>query len=115
MRFITSFNRSPSSMRLRACSCGIPMGVGRRADVDYRCLWQWRPSSTPMFRVASRSRCSGASLTSRRLKRSGGPQGRYETHAGSSDDPASVASAMNEALADFSRDIARRMQAVLAE
>lgn len=38
---------------------------------------------------------------------------RYEARAGSSGDPASIASAMNEALADFSRDIAREMQAVL--
>ena len=40
---------------------------------------------------------------------------RYESRAGSPDDPAAIASAMNDALADFSRDIARQMQAILAE
>lgn len=40
---------------------------------------------------------------------------RYETRAGSPDDPGSIASAMNDALAQFSRDIANRMQAILAE
>ena len=40
---------------------------------------------------------------------------RYETRAGSPDDPASIASAMNEALADFSRDIAREMQTILGK
>jgi len=40
---------------------------------------------------------------------------RYEAQAGASDDPAAVASAMNEALAKFSRDIASEMQAVLQE
>jgi len=38
---------------------------------------------------------------------------RYEAQTGSPDDPAAVASAMNEALAKFSRDIASEMQAVL--
>ncbi len=38
---------------------------------------------------------------------------RYESSAGSADDPALIASAMNDALADFSRDIARQMQAIL--
>ena len=40
---------------------------------------------------------------------------RYEAQTGSPDDPAAVASAMNEALAKFSRDIASEMQAVLQE
>ena len=38
---------------------------------------------------------------------------RYEAQTGAPDDPAAVASAMNEALAKFSRDIASEMQAVL--
>lgn len=38
---------------------------------------------------------------------------RYESQARPSDDPASIASAMNEALAAFSRDIAGRMQGVI--
>jgi uncharacterized protein len=38
---------------------------------------------------------------------------RYEAQTESPDDPAAVASAMNEALAKFSRDIASEMQAVL--
>ena len=38
---------------------------------------------------------------------------QYQATAGSPDDPASIASAMNDALADFSRDIARRMQAII--
>ena len=38
---------------------------------------------------------------------------RYEAQARSPDDPATIASAMNEALAKFSRDIAGAMQAVL--
>lgn len=40
---------------------------------------------------------------------------RYEAQAGSPDDPAAVASAMNQALAKFSRDIASEMQAVLQQ
>lgn len=40
---------------------------------------------------------------------------RYEARAGSPDDPASVAAAMNEALAAFSRDVAGQMQAILGE
>jgi uncharacterized lipoprotein YmbA len=40
---------------------------------------------------------------------------RYEAQTGSPDDPAAVASAMNETLAKFSRDIASEMQAVLQE
>jgi uncharacterized lipoprotein YmbA len=38
---------------------------------------------------------------------------RYEAQAGSSDDPAAIALAMNAALAKFSRDIASKLQAVL--
>ena len=38
---------------------------------------------------------------------------RYEARAGAPDDPASIASAMNEALAAFSRDIAGQMRAIL--
>ncbi len=40
---------------------------------------------------------------------------RYEARAASPDDPASIASAMNEALADFSRDIAGEMRAILGQ
>jgi uncharacterized lipoprotein YmbA len=40
---------------------------------------------------------------------------RYEAQAGSRDDPASVVSAMNEALAKFSRDIASELEAVLQQ
>lgn len=40
---------------------------------------------------------------------------RYEAQTGSPDDPAAVASAMNEALAKFSRDIVGQMQAVLQQ
>ena len=40
---------------------------------------------------------------------------RYETQTGLPDDPAAVASAMNEALAKFSRDIVSEMQVVLQE
>jgi len=40
---------------------------------------------------------------------------RYETEARSSDDPAAVASAMNDALAKFSRDIANKLEAALQE
>ena len=40
---------------------------------------------------------------------------RYEAQTESPEDPAAVASAMNEALAKFSRDIANEMQAVLRE
>lgn len=38
---------------------------------------------------------------------------RYEAHAGSSSDPAAVASAMNEAMAGFSREIARVMESTV--
>lgn len=38
---------------------------------------------------------------------------RYETRTGSPDDPGSIASAMNDALAEFSRDIAGKLQAIL--
>ncbi len=38
---------------------------------------------------------------------------RYEAQAESPEDPASIAAAMNDALAGFSRDIADRMRAVL--
>lgn len=38
---------------------------------------------------------------------------RYETQAGSPDDPAAVTSAMNETLVKFSRDIVSEIQAVL--
>ncbi len=38
---------------------------------------------------------------------------QYESQASSSDNPASVASAMNDALAAFSRDVADKMQAVI--
>ncbi len=40
---------------------------------------------------------------------------RYETRAASSDDPAAVVSAMNEALAMFSRDIASEFEAALQD
>lgn len=40
---------------------------------------------------------------------------RYETQARSVDDPAAVASAMNDALAKFSRDIANEFEAALRE
>ena len=40
---------------------------------------------------------------------------RYETQARSVDDPAAVASAMNDALAKFSRDIANQFEAALRE
>ncbi len=40
---------------------------------------------------------------------------RYEARAGSPDDPASIASAMNEALAEFSRDIASKMRTILGQ
>jgi uncharacterized protein len=40
---------------------------------------------------------------------------RYEAQTESPDDPAAVASAMNEALTKFSRDIASEMRAVLQE
>lgn len=40
---------------------------------------------------------------------------RYTSQAGSSDNPAAVVSAMNDALAEFSRDIASEMQAVLQQ
>ncbi|GJL73803.1 MAG: hypothetical protein NMNS01_30020 [Nitrosomonas sp.] len=40
---------------------------------------------------------------------------RYETQAGSPDDPAAVASAMNETLVKFSRDVVSEIQAVLQE
>lgn len=38
---------------------------------------------------------------------------RYETQTGSPDDPAAVASAMNETLVKFSRDVVSEIQAVL--
>jgi len=40
---------------------------------------------------------------------------RYEAQTGSPDDPAAVAAAMNEALAGFSRDIAREMRAIMRD
>ncbi len=40
---------------------------------------------------------------------------RYESQARSADDPAAVASAMNDALAKFSRDIANQFEAALRE
>ena len=40
---------------------------------------------------------------------------RYEAQARSTDDPAAVASAMNDALAKFSRDIANKFEAALQE
>jgi hypothetical protein len=38
---------------------------------------------------------------------------RYETRAARSDDPAMVASAMNDALAMFSRDVVSELEKVL--
>jgi len=40
---------------------------------------------------------------------------RYEAQAGSPDDPAAVTSAMNEALAGFSHDIAGEMRAIMQD
>ena len=40
---------------------------------------------------------------------------RYQARAGSPDDPAAIASAMNDALAEFSRDIANKFEAELRE
>ena len=42
-------------------------------------------------------------------------RGRYETRAARSDDPANVASAMNDALAMFSRDVVSELEVILQD
>ncbi len=93
----------------------LPWESAIRAKVDYRLLGEVnRFDADRSGRVTLDVQWGVSDATSRetvvRPRRS-----RYEARAGSPDDPASIASAMNEALAQFSADIAREMQAVLGQ
>ena len=93
----------------------VPLESAVRAQVDYRLLGDvLRFEADRSGRVVLEVQW-GIADTAARESVVGARRSRYEAQAGSGGDPASVASAMNEALADFSRDIASRMREILAD
>lgn len=91
----------------------FPWESALRADVDYRLLGEVIRFDADRSGLVILEMQWGIAEVSSREHVVSAHRSRYEARAGSSDDPAAVASAMNDALASFSRDIAGRMRSIL--